>query len=710
MKDFLNQIRNRHDLFYKIFLFLLSITCIVYFFPKEATFKYEFQKNQPWRYETLIAPYDIPVFRTDREVEQEKALIRKKRKKYFSINKEKGKAKIKYFEATLDNKWDDFAEKELTGFMDRLKSEASIIAAKNKKRELYQKLGESILIDIYRRGIIELTKEVSLFNDSTTFYVYRNNYYAATKLEDVFTPKSAYEFALNKIEKDRGVNEDFMSSIFESLLAKEAGSIAYNKAETDRILVKSLAEIELKERTILKDIRIIKKGAPIDAESFKVLKSFEIKYKNKKRSRLSKYAIGFGQTLLVSILMGCLVFYLLFFRGYLLDNNKNIVFLLFTITAFVVVATIVLKNDLFNVYIVPICLAPIVIRSFFDTRTAFFIHLLVVLLLGFVVSNGFHFVFLQLVAGMMGIYGFSNFRNRSQLFYTTIVIALTYTLCYIALNVIVEGSFREIDWITIGYLSISALLTLLAYPLIYLFEKVFGFISDVTLLELADTNNKLLRELARKAPGTFQHSLQVANLAEAATSLIGGNSLLIRTAALYHDIGKMNAPMYYVENQSTGLNPHDELSYEESAQIIINHVIAGIEIAKKAGIPDKIIDFIRTHHGTTKTGYFFKMYMIDNPDVKLSEAEELFTYPGPIPFSKESVVLMMADSVEAASRSLTKPDTEKIDKLVEGIICNQMDEGQYENADITLRDLRLIKKMFKKMLMNIYHVRIEYPH
>jgi len=428
------------------------------------------------------------------------------------------------------------------------------------------------------------------------------------------------------------------------------------------------------------------------------------------RSRLSKYAIGFGQTLLVSILMGCLVFYLVFFRAHLLENNKNIVFLLFTITVFVVVATLVLINDLFNVYIVPICLAPIVIRSFFDTRTAFFIHLLIVLLLGFVVSNGFHFVFLQLVAGMMGVYGFSNFRNRSQLFYTTIVIALSYTLCYVALNVIVEGSFKEIDWITIGYLSISAVLTLLAYPLIYLFEKVFGFISDVTLLELADTNNKLLRELARKAPGTFQHSLQVANLAEAATSLIGGNSLLIRTAALYHDIGKMDAPMYFIENQSTGLNPHDELSYEESAQIIINHVLAGVEIAKKAGIPDKIIDFIRTHHGTTKTGYFFKMYMIDNPDAIVSEAEELFTYPGPVPFSKESVVLMMADSVEAASRSLTRPDADKIDKLVEGIISNQMKDGQYENADITLRDLRLIKKMFKKMLMNIYHVRIEYPH
>ena len=215
---------------------------------------------------------------------------------------------------------------------------------------------------------------------------------------------------------------------------------------------------------------------------------------------------------------------------------------------------------------------------------------------------------------MMGIYGFTNFRNRSQLFLTTMVIAFSYALCYIALNIIIEGEFTEIDWLSVGYLGISALLTLLAYPMIYLFEKVFGFISDVTLLELADTNNQLLRELARKAPGTFQHSLQVANLAEAATNLIGGNSLLIRTAALYHDIGKMEAPMYFIENQSTGLNPHDELSYEESAQIIIGHVLNGIDLAKKNGVPDKIIDFIRTHHGTTKTGYFFKMYMNENPD------------------------------------------------------------------------------------------------
>ena len=389
---------------------------------------------------------------------------------------------------------------------------------------------------------------------------------------------------------------------------------------------------------------------------------------------------------------------------------KNIVFMLFVITGFVVLTTLGLKYELFNVYIVPICLAPIIIRSFFDTRTAFFIHLVIVLLLGFIVPNGFHFIFLQLVAGMMGIYGFANFRNRSQLFLTTFIIALSYSVCYIALNIIIEGDFSEIDWLTVGYLGVSALLTLLAYPLIYAFEKIFGFISDVTLLELADTNNKLLKDLSRKAPGTFQHSLQVANLAEAATSIIGGNALLIRTAALYHDIGKMEAPMYFIENQSTGLNPHDELSYEESAQIIIGHVLKGVEVAKKNGIPDKIVDFIRTHHGTTRTGYFFKMYINENPEESEEDAAEMFTYPGPIPFSKESAILMMADSVEAASRSLKEPNAENIEKLVNGIITSQTSDGQFENADITLRDIRLIKKMFKKMLMNIHHVRIEYPH
>lgn len=708
MAGFINQIRNRHDLFYKVFLFLASVFLIVYLFPKEATFKYEFQKNQPWKYETLIAPYDIPVYRTDKEVEKDKNEIRDNKKLYFSLDKEKSKEKVSLFTRELNNSWEEASKNG--GILGFFKSDKNKQKSNLNAKKLHRKIGEQIIRYIYDRGVVELSKEINQLGDSIKFYVKRNNYYAGTYLNDLFTPKSAFEYAEKEIDDQNGVDAKFLKNLLEGVLNKNASNISYNQKETDRVLIRELEKVSLMESTIKKGYRIIEKGAPIDEENYKVLKSFEKKYKSKKVSEFSKYTIGFGQTLLVSILMTCMVLYLVFFRKKLLDDNKNIVFLLFVITGFVVTTTLALKYELFNSYIVPICLAPIIVRSFFDTRTAFFVHLVIVLLLGFIVPNGFHFIFLQLVAGMMGIYGFANFKNRSQLFLTTLVIALSYAICYVALNIIIEGDFSEIDWLTVGYLAISALLTLLAYPLIYMFEKIFGFISDVTLLELADTNNKLLRELARKAPGTFQHSLQVANLAEAATNIIGGNALLIRTAALYHDIGKMEAPMYFIENQSTGLNPHDELSYEESAQIIIGHVLNGVEIAKKSGVPDKIVDFIRTHHGTTKTGYFFKMYMNENPGENEEEVAEMFTYPGPIPFSKESAVLMMADSVEAASRSLKEPNGESIEKLVDAIISGQTNDGQFENADITLRDIRLIKKMFKKMLMNIYHVRIEYPH
>tara|TARA_Y100000766_G_C18907594_1_gene606680 strand:+ start:1084 stop:3213 length:2130 start_codon:yes stop_codon:yes gene_type:complete len=709
MTDFINEIRNRHDLFYKVFLFLVSIFLIVYLFPKEATFKYDFQRNQPWKYETLIAPYDIPVYKTDFEIEKDREEIKKNKKFYFDFNKQKEQEKLELFEQKLNKTWDVFFD-DNQGFFGFLKGENNKKANSKSQKNFYKSEGEKIIKYVYNRGVIKLTKEVDLLNDSVKFYVRRNNYYAATYLSDLFTPKSAFEYSEKIINDNKKVNSKYLRDLLELVLNKKSSNISFNIKETKRVLDQKLTKIVLMERTIKEGYRIIEKGAPIDDENFKVLKSFEKKYKSKKVSKFSEYTIAFGQTLLVAILMSCLLLYLRFFRRKFLENNKNIVFILFVITSFVVITSLGLRYELFNVYIVPICLAPIITRSFFDTRTAFFVHLVIVLLLGFIVPNGFHFIFLQLVAGMMGIYGFANFRNRSQLFLTTFIIALSYAICYIALNIIIEGDFSEIDWSSIGYLGISALLTLLAYPLIYAFEKVFSFISDVTLLELADTNNKLLRELSRKAPGTFQHSLQVANLAEAITGIIGGNTLLIRTAALYHDIGKMEAPMYYIENQSTGLNPHDELGYEESAQIIISHVSRGIEIAKRNGIPDKVIDFIRTHHGTTKTAYFFKMYMKENPGESEEDVVSLFTYPGPIPFSKESAALMMADSVEAASRSLKEPDVESIDKLVETIISNQIKDGQFENADITLRDIRLIKKMFKKMLMNIYHVRIEYPH
>ncbi|OQX81652.1 MAG: hypothetical protein B6D64_01850, partial [Bacteroidetes bacterium 4484_276] len=344
---------------------------------------------------------------------------------------------------------------------------------------------------------------------------------------------------------------------------------------------------------------------------------------------------------------------------------------------------------------------------FFDTRLALYVYLITIILIGFLVPNSFQFIFMQFISGIITIFSIVNLQKRAQFLFTSVVVFISYSAIYTGLNLIQEGSFSGIRTINYAMFAGSAVLILFAYPLIFLLEKIFGLVTDVTLMELSDTNSKLLHELSMRAPGTFQHSLQVANLAEESIYEIGGDALLARTGALYHDIGKMGQPMYFVENQVTGVNPHDELTYEESARIIINHVIDGIEMAKKNKLPEQIIDFIRTHHGTRKAEYFYIMQKKDNPDENVDERR--FTYPGPIPYSKETSVVMMADSVEAASRSLKIIDEETINDLVENIINKQLEIGQFSNSDITLRDITKIKKILKRKLMTIYHIRIEYP-
>lgn len=696
-------IRNNHDNIYKVTLFVVSALFIVYFFPKEAPFKYDFQKNKPWYHEDLIAPYNIPIIKSEEEIAAETKDIVEAKKLYFVYDD-------KLLSSTIDN-FDTLLDVNYAKFKDEQKNTDKILnlfsSKKVKTKEELRLQGLKIISHIYNKGIIQQVSDIENFKDSSQFFVYRNKYYAEYALRDVFSAKTAAEYIISQFQNGKIQTDDLLKNTIENSFSKHPENILFSEQETSKALEENLKLISRSTDEILKGQSVIKKGDIVNDYLFKVLKSFEEKHKNQSLSSQKKYMITLGQVLLVSILITCFGLYILFFRRSFLENNKNLVFLLLIIVSSVVFTSVVLTYGIFNIYMVPLCLIPLIIRSFFDSRTAFFVLLIVVLLLGLILPNALHFVFIQLVAGMVGLYGFVNFSNRSQLFITSMVILLSYTICYLALNIVIEGDLEKINWFTFGWLAISAFLTLLAYPVIYIFEKIFGFVSDVTLLELADTNNKLLRELSRKAPGTFQHSLQVANLAEAAIFKIGGNSLLIRTAALYHDIGKMDAPMYFIENQSTGVNPHDELAYEESAQIIINHVIKGIEIAKKNKLPDLIIDFIRTHHGTTKTEYFFRKFKEENPEEQYFEA---FNYPGPIPFSKESAVLMMSDSVEAASRSIKQPNVEKIDLLVEGVIGNQVAQDQFVNADITLRDITEIKKIFKKMLMNIYHVRVEYPH
>ena len=398
----------------------------------------------------------------------------------------------------------------------------------------------------------------------------------------------------------------------------------------------------------------------------------------------------------------------LFLKNYRLEiynNNTKVTFILFNIIVMIFLTTLIVKYDAKLVYITPLCILPLVLKTFFDARLGLFVHVLTILLLGFIVPNSFEFLFLQTIAGMVTILTVSELYKRANLFISVGQITFIYVLGYFAFFIIQEGNIELIQWDYFGYFVLCGLLTLFSFPLIYIYEKMFGLVSDVSLLELSDTNSKLLKELSNKAPGTFHHSLNVANLAEAAANEIGANAMLTRVGALYHDIGKMVNPTYFTENQMSSINSHDELDPKESAKIIIDHVIIGIEIAKKNKLPDRIIDFIRTHHGTRLVHYF---YSKENEKLGTVSKED-FSYPGPTPFSKETAILMMADSVEAASKSLKEPTSSMLDEFVEKIIDGQLNQGQFLNANITLKEIQRIKKVLKKKLNNMYHLRIEYP-
>jgi cyclic-di-AMP phosphodiesterase PgpH len=451
----------------------------------------------------------------------------------------------------------------------------------------------------------------------------------------------------------------------------------------------------------------VSKGEIIDAEKYQLLESLKSEYEEQAGGTGSYFFILLGQIIIVTQCLAVLIVFLFFFRKEIFLDNAKITFILLLIILTVLMARLAVHTQAFSIYLLPFCMLTIIIRAFYDTRVALFVHMMAILIISFMAPNRFEFVFIQLLGGIVTIFSIVNTRNRSQIFISAALIFLTYSIAFIGINIIQEGGNDAITLNDFAWFGISAMLTLFSYPLIFIFEKVFGFISDVSLLELSDTNSKLLRELASRAPGTFQHSLQVANLAEEAIYTIGGNALLVRTGALYHDIGKMESPMYFIENQANGVNPHEDLSFEESAGIIIGHVIKGIEIGKKNNLPEQIIDFIRTHHGTATTAYFYRSFQNAFPEEKINE--EKFRYPGPIPFSKETAVLMMADSVEAASRSLKKYDAESIDSLVEMIVTKQIEQNQFLNSDITFKDINTIKKIFKKKLMNVYHVRVEYP-
>tara|TARA_B110000046_G_scaffold42505_1_gene47105 strand:+ start:15707 stop:17719 length:2013 start_codon:yes stop_codon:yes gene_type:complete len=666
---------------------------IVFIFPREGKFKYEFQKGKPWQHVDLIAPFDFPIYKSVEEINSERTVVQSQMKPYYFKSGRIEAEELERFSIEFDKAWsEDVSNLEL----DKLEF--------SRLKNNYFLLGEQLLKKIYEQGIIEIHSSIEGEDEGYEVAVIENNVEVVKPISEFYTLRSAFQYVNQSLEKTEELGQKLLSSALENCLNR---SVSYDLETNELVLKQELESVSPTFGMIQKGERVASTGDVLTEEQYKILDSLRTEYESQLGESSSLMLILLGQVILVALLILSLGLFLYSFRKEIINSDTKIIFLLFLIVLFVFGAKIFLSIENINLYLLPFCVLPIIIRTFFDIRVALFTFLVTILIVGFVAPNPYEFIIIQMIAGMLTLLGIVNLRNRSQLFISSLVVFSAYSAVYLSIGLIQEGRFQATDWKFLGWFFGSAMLTLFAYPLIYIFEKVFGFVSDVTLMELADTNNNLLKQLNMKAPGTFQHSLQVFNLAEEAIRAIGGNALLMRTGALYHDIGKMNMPNYFIENQNSDYNPHSELAPEESAAIIIEHVINGIEMAKKNKLPDVIIDFIRTHHGTTTTRFFYKQYMEDNPDEK--KASKLFRYPGPLPYSKETAVLMMADSVEAASRSLSKYDGESIEKLVDTIIDSQVRELQFANADITFKDISEIKKMFKRKLMSIYHVRLEYP-
>lgn len=664
-------------------MLILSIMILVSSFPKQGKFKYEYLEGKPWMHEDLIAPYDFAILKTQAELQADRENAISEIKPYFNFDSKAYINAMTSYENSFEASW-------------------KLLNKDDSQKMLYKNTGFTLLDSVLRTGVINLSQLEVGFDKS--LMVIHENIAEECSLDQLFTLRDAYLFFRNNIDIDKLVEKDFLLELLEKNLTQ---TLIYNPQLTEAEKNDLLDKVSLTRGMVQEGERIIDKGELVSKNKFQILESMRNAYDTKVRGTSSYTYVFLGQVVLVTIALLAFFLYLYFFRKDIYGDNRSLLLILLVIIITVLLTSLTTSYYSSYIYLIPICMAPIVIRAFFDSTIGLIVLLITVIIVGFLVPNSFEFIFLQLIAGIVTVISIVNLHRRSQFFLTSMLIFLTYSLIYVGLSLIHEGSFEQISTRNFVLFAGNSVLTLFAYPLIYLFEKIFGYITDVTLMELSDTNNKLLRELASKAPGTFQHSLQVANIAEDVIYSIGGNALLVRTGALYHDIGKLVAPMYFIENQSTGVNPHDDLTYEESAKIIVSHVIKGVEKAKKHNLPEQIIDFIRTHHGTRRAEYFYLKQKERFPDEQVDAS--LFSYNGPVPFSRETAVLMMADSVEAASRSLKTPDAEKIENLVENIINSHIDQGQLKNADLTLKEVTIIKKMLKKKMMNIYHVRIEYP-
>lgn len=663
----------------KTVLVCITVAIIVWFLPRNEGRMYRYDVGKPWMYGSVIAKFDFPIYKTDEAIKHEQDSLLKHFQPYYSLNPLIEKKQVERFLHDYEQGINGLP-KEYVGIVARQMQE------------------------IYQMGIINTNEYNNIFKDSTSMIRFVSGKNAKSlKVSSFYSTIAAYEhiFANEKLAAQRAIlSRCNLNNYIEA-------NIVYDKEKSDAEKNDMLSSIPLASGMVMSGQKIIDRGEIVNDYTCRVLNSFDKEMKRRSSTQDEIMTTFIGQTLFVLILVMMFTSYLTLFRKDYFEKPRSITMLYTMITLFPILVSMMMKHNFFSVYIIPFAMAAIFVRVFMDSRTAFITHVTMILICAAAVKYQYEFIIVQLASGLVAIYSLRELSKRSQIFITAILVTISSCIVYLALQLMQDNQVFNIDPSMYTYFIINGIFLLLSYPMMYLIEKLFGFISNVTLFELSNTNKGLLRNLSEIAPGTFQHSITVGNLAAEIANRIHANSLLVRTGALYHDIGKMTNPVFFTENQA-GVNPHDQLSDLESAQIIISHVTEGLKLAEKFNLPGIIKDFISTHHGTGLTKYFYINYCNEHPDEQVDK--EMFQYPGPNPFTREQAILMMADTVEAASRSLNEYTEESISTLTNKLIDSQVADGFFRECPITFRDIALAKSVLIERLKSIYHTRISYPH
>ena len=663
----------------KTVLVCITVAIIVWFLPRNEGRMYRYDVGKPWMYGSVIAKFDFPIYKTDEAIKHEQDSLLKHFQPYYSLNPLIEKKQVERFLHDYEQGINGLP-KEYVGIVARQMQE------------------------IYQMGIINTNEYNNIFKDSTSMIRFVSGKNAKSlKVSSFYSTIAAYEhiFANEKLAAQRAIiSRCNLNNYIEA-------NIVYDKEKSDAEKNDLLSSIPLASGMVMSGQKIIDRGEIVNDYTCRVLNSFDKEMKRRSSTQDEIMTTFIGQILFVLILVMMFTSYLTLFRKDYFEKPRSITMLYTMITLFPILVSMMMKHNFFSVYIIPFAMAAIFVRVFMDSRTAFITHVTMILICAAAVKYQYEFIIVQLASGLVAIYSLRELSKRSQIFITAILVTISSCIVYLALQLMQDNQVFNIDPSMYTYFIINGIFLLLSYPMMYLIEKMFGFISNVTLFELSNTNKGLLRNLSEIAPGTFQHSITVGNLAAEIANRIHANSLLVRTGALYHDIGKMTNPVFFTENQA-GVNPHDQLSDLESAQIIISHVTEGLKLAEKFNLPGIIKDFISTHHGTGLTKYFYINYCNEHPDEQVDK--EMFQYPGPNPFTREQAILMMADTVEAASRSLNEYTEESISTLTNKLIDSQVAGGFFRECPITFRDIALAKSVLIERLKSIYHTRISYPH